>query len=84
MQGYTLSCLLVAGRKECIGTLPVLVRMQEHFSAGAHSFLPVNNREPVHSFLPVLVQMQEYFSAGARSLLPVNTREPRMQGTLFQ
>ena len=25
---------------------PVYIKMQEHFSVGVHSFLPVNNREP--------------------------------------
>ena len=43
--------------------------MQEHFSVGVHSFLPVNNREArvqgyVHSFFPVYIKMQEHFSVG--------------------
>ena len=49
--------------------------MQEHFSVGVHSFLPVNNREPrvqgyTLSFQCSYIKLQEHFSVGVHSFLP--------------
>ena len=59
--------------------------MREHFSAGAHSFLLVNNREP--ECRGTLFSSSISTNAGTIlcrgtlfKFLPVNNREPRMQG----
>ena len=49
MLGYTKVISRVILAEKSVGVhsfFSVYIKMQEHFSVGIHSFLPVNNREP--------------------------------------